>query len=262
MPLRHKQDSPEEPPEMSFDEEIRTQIIPSLSPAGQSAQLQSPNYFQHLWTARRYFQGSTSSKSKRKKAPAKRGAPTKAASKKPSASEKQPDQDDDTIPRDEIEGEVDELDASDDEDTLPKKRPKKKACEDTPDIEATAYIFIVIAPPPTAHVRAKAAKPPPEQHRKRPPFMFNIDLSYADFVSKVASATPCYPEALMGMMWKFEKPIKGDTKPLTTEISYAAMIKQLHDKTKDHVINIYMPPLNKLDHRPTFVCDYYLKIAS
>jgi hypothetical protein len=63
-------------------------------------------------------------------------------------------------------------------------------------------------------------------------------------------------------MWKFEKLIKGDTKPLTTEISYAAMIKQLCDKTKDHVINIYMPPPNKLDHRPTFVCDYYLKITS
>jgi hypothetical protein len=66
--------------------------------------------------------------------------------------EKQLDQDDNTILGDEIEGEVDELDASDDEDALPKKRQKKKAREDTPNIKATAYIFIVIAPPRTAHM--------------------------------------------------------------------------------------------------------------
>jgi hypothetical protein len=45
MPLRHKQDGPEEPSQMSFDEEIHTQIIPNLLPAGLSTQLQSPNYF-------------------------------------------------------------------------------------------------------------------------------------------------------------------------------------------------------------------------
>ena len=56
------------------------------------------------------------------------------------------------------------------------------------------------------------------------------------------------------MMWKFEKPIKGDTQPLTTEISYTAMIKQLRDKNKDHIINIYMPPPNKLDNKPIFIC--------
>jgi hypothetical protein len=72
--------------------------------------------------------------------------------------------------------------------------------------------------------------------------MFNTEITYKDFIRKVASATPCYPQALTGMMWKFEKPIKGDTKPLTTEISYTVMIQQLRDKMKDHVINIYMPP--------------------
>jgi len=154
---------------------------------------------------------------------------------------------------------IDELESSDDELEAPPKKKQKKAHEedDSLEIEATTYIFIVIPPPPTAHIRGKGAKPPPEQHLKRPPFLFNIDLLYDEFLMQVASATPCYPEALTGMMWKFEKPIKGDMRPLTTETSYTAMIKQLHDKNKDHVINIYMPPPNKLDNKPTFVrCIY------
>lgn len=55
------------------------------------------------------------------------------------------------------------------------------------------------------------------------------------------------------MTWKFEKPIKGDPKPLTTEVSFRAMVKQLAERTKDHIINIYMPPPNKLDSKSTFV---------
>jgi len=58
------------------------------------------------------------------------------------------------------------------------------------------------------------------------------------------------------MMWKFENPMKGNTWPLTTKISYTAMIKQLHEKTKDHIINIYMPPLQKLYERPRFACNW------
>ena len=151
---------------------------------------------------------------------------------------------------------VDELDSSEDEEDRPKKKQKKQPSEveeDPPDVEVTAYILIIIPPPPTVHVRGKSAKPPVEQHRKRPPFIFNINISYEDFISKVASATPCYPNALTGMMWKFEKPMKGDTRPLTTKISFTAMVKQLREKTKDHIINIYMPPPQKLDERPTFV---------
>jgi hypothetical protein len=111
------------------------------------------------------------------------------------------------------EEEIDELEPSEDEETLPKKKRKKpsEVEEDPPEIKATAYIFIVIPPPPTAHVRGKNTKPPLEQHRKCPPFLFDIDISYEDFVTKVANATPCYTKALTGMMWKFEKPIKGDT---------------------------------------------------
>jgi len=39
-------------------------------------------------------------------------------------------------------------------------------------------------------------------------------------------------------------------------MSYAVMIKQLCEKTKDHVINIYMPLPNKLDNRPTIVSNH------
>lgn len=67
-------------------------------------------------------------------------------------------------------------------------------------------------------------------------------------MDKIASVTPCYREAPWGMTWKFEKPLKGDAKPLTTEISFKAMVKQLVEKIKDHVINVYMPPLNKFVH--------------
>ena len=153
---------------------------------------------------------------------------------------------------------VDELEPSEDEEAPPKKKQKQKTPavkEDPPEIEATAYIFIVIPPPPTAHVCGKNAKAPIDQHRKRPPFIFDVDISYEDFLVKVTSATPCYPEALTSMMWKFEKPMKGDTRPLTTNISYMAMIKQLREKNRDHVINIYMPPPQKLDEWPTCVCN-------
>jgi hypothetical protein len=157
---------------------------------------------------------------------------------------------------------VNELDPSEDEEAWPRKKQKKRPSdveEDPPDLEVTAYIFIIIPPPPTAHVRGKSTKPPVEQHCKRPPFIFDINISYENFISKVASATPCNPDALTGMMWKFEKPMKGDTRPLTTKISYTAMIKQLHEKTKDHIINIYMPPPQKLDERPTFVCNWRVR---
>jgi len=217
--------------------------------------LQIRTHLQPFPAARRYFQGSTSKQRKKRVAKkiSKKTPTPKATTSKATSEGQQPVSDDEVI-ADDIEAEMDELDPSEDE-TPPKKKLKKKACDDSPaNIEATAYIFIVIPPPPTTQVRNRATKPPPEQHRKRPPFMFNIEITYEDFVRKVASATPCYPQALTGMMWKFEKPIKGDTKPLTTEISYTAMIKQLRDKMKDHIINIYMPPPNKLDDKPIFVC--------
>jgi hypothetical protein len=157
---------------------------------------------------------------------------------------------------------VDKLDPSKDEEARPRKKQKKRPSdvkEDPPDLEITAYIFIIIPPPPTIHVCGKSAKPPVEQHHKRPPFIFDINISYEDFISKVASATPCYPNALTGMMWKFKKLMKGNTQPLTTKISYTAMIKQLCEKTKDHVINIYMPPPQKLDEWPTFVCNWRVR---
>jgi hypothetical protein len=95
---------------------------------------------------------------------------------------------------------VDEPDPSEYEEARPKKKQKKRPS----DLEVTVYIFIIIPPPPTAHVHSKSAKPPVEQHRKRPPFIFDINISYEDFISKVTSTTPCYPDALTGMMWKFE----------------------------------------------------------
>jgi hypothetical protein len=163
---------------------------------------------------------------------------------------------DGAIKEDKIE-EVDGLDGSEDEAVPLKKKQKTTATrEDTPDIEAAIYIFIIISPPSITHIRNRSTKPPPEQHRQRPPFMFSIDLPYKDFIEKVASTTPCYPEALTGMMWKFEKLMKGNTKPLTTEMSYAVMIKQQREKMKDHVINIYMPLLNKLNNRPTIVSNH------
>jgi hypothetical protein len=64
---------------------------------------------------------------------------------------------------------VDELDPSEDEEARPRKKQKKRPSdveEDPPDLEVTAYIFIIIPPPPTAHVRGKSAKPPVYQHRK------------------------------------------------------------------------------------------------
>jgi hypothetical protein len=209
----------------------------------------------HLRTARRFFQGiPASGKQKRKRGLTKQTAKKSTTSKKKAV--EKAEQTDGAIEEDEIE-EVDELDGSEDEAAPLKKKQKTIATrEDTPDIEAAVYIFIVIPPPPITHIHNRSTKPPPEQHRQRPPFMFSIDLPYKNFIEKVASATPCYPEALTGMMWKFEKPMKGNKKPLTTEMSYAAMIKQLRKKTKDHVINIYMPPPNKLNNRPTVVSNH------
>jgi hypothetical protein len=208
----------------------------------------------------KYFVGPSKPKPKSRKAPAKKSV-SKSASKQTVHPVSAPIITDSGVDNDaglDANEDIDELDSSEDEDAPPKKKQKKKAREeeDAPEIEVTVYIFIIIPPPPTIHIRGKSTKPPPEQHRKRPPFFFDIDLSYEEFVAKVASATPCYPDALTRMMWKFEKPIRGDTRPLTTETSYAAMIKQLRDKSKDHIINIYMPPPNKLDNRPTFVCYY------
>jgi hypothetical protein len=219
--------------------------------------LQPQSELLRLCTARKFFQGiPASSKQKRKRGSTKQTTKKSTTSKKKAAGKERVAEQSDGAIEDEIE-EVDELDGSEDEAAPLKKKQKTTATrEDTPDIEAAVYIFIVIPPPPITHIRNRSTKPPPEQHRQRPPFMFSIDLPYKDFIEKVASATPCYPEALTRMMWKFEKPMKGNTKPLTTETSYAAMIKQLRKKTKDHVVNIYMPPPNKLDNRPTVVSNH------
>jgi len=164
----------------------------------------------HLHTARRFFQGiPTSGKQKRKRSLTKQTAKKSTTSKKKAVEKAK--QMDGAIEEDEIE-EVDELDGSEDEAAPLKKKQKTIAThEDTPDIEAAVYIFIVIPPPPITHIRNRSTKPPPEQHRQRPPFMFSIDLPYKNFIVKVASTTPCYPEALTGMMWKFEKPMEGNT---------------------------------------------------
>ena len=117
------------------------------------------------------------------------------------------------------------------------------------DIEAMAYVTMVVPPPPIPTSVRKGAKQPSEQQHQHNPFIFPLTIFYDDFLAKVVSATPCYVEALTGIKWKFEKSAKGDTKPLTTAISFTAMINQLKDKTKEHVIIIYMPPLIKLDAR-------------
>ena len=116
-----------------------------------------------------------------------------------------------------------------------------------------AYVTVVVPPPPIPTSVHKGTKQPSEQQHQCDPFIFPLTISYNDFLAKVASATPCYVEALTSMKWKFEKPAKGDTKPLTTAIGFTTMINQLKDKTKEHIIIIYMPPLIKLDARPVVV---------
>ena len=146
------------------------------------------------------------------------------------------------------------MDPTDDKDIPPPlKKAKKTVHETISDIEAMAYVTVVVPPPPIPTSVRKGAKQPSEQQHQRNPFIFLLTISYDDFLAKGASASCCYVEALTGMKWKFEKPAKGDTKPLTTAISFTTMINQLKDKTNEHVIIIYMPPLIKLDAWPVVV---------
>jgi hypothetical protein len=74
----------------------------------------------------------------------------KATSSKTASEGEQPISDDDEVIVDDIKAEMDELDPSKNE-TLPKKKQKKKVHDDSPtNIKATAYIFIIIPYYPSA----------------------------------------------------------------------------------------------------------------
>jgi hypothetical protein len=64
------------------------------------------------------------------------------------------------------------------------------------------------------------------------------------FLDQLALSVPCRRVALPQSLlrWKFEKPIRGDEKPLASDAGFRAMITALSEKKKDCVVIISMPP--------------------
>lgn len=100
-----------------------------------------------------------------------------------------------------------------------------------------------VSPPPQARVATKS-KQPQTQICKSGPLIFNTTLSHAGLLDQLAATVPCRWVALphTQLHWKFEKPIKGDEKPLSGETGYQAMVEAVKERKKDRVIIIAMPP--------------------
>jgi hypothetical protein len=115
--------------------------------------------------------------------------------------------------------------------------------EDT-GVPCSAYIHVIIPPPSAIRFNNKPSKPALPQIAKSGPLNFSSSLSHSEFLIQLAATTPCRPSALVQpqLRWKFEKPAKGDEKPLTGLDGYRAMIRALEEKSKERVIIISMPP--------------------
>jgi hypothetical protein len=111
-------------------------------------------------------------------------------------------------------------------------------------VPCSAYIHVIIPPPPLIRFSNKPSKPALPQIAKSGPLNFSSSLSHSNFLLRLAATTPCRPTALVQqqLRWKFEKPAKGDEKPLTSLDGYKAMICALEEKSKERVVIISMPP--------------------
>jgi hypothetical protein len=108
----------------------------------------------------------------------------------------------------------------------------------------SAYIHVQVPPPPLTRVSGKGVKPLLPQIHKSSPLIFKTSISHEVFLDQLSSTVPCRRIALPHSLlrWKFEKPIKGDDKPLTGEAGFKAMVTALDEKKRDRVVIITMPP--------------------
>ena len=114
--------------------------------------------------------------------------------------------------------------------------------EDTP-IKATFYVYV--ESPPTGVTRGKKNVLPTVVTRG--PFFSTVETSYAMFKCYLARVLPCKPDNVPAkhLQWKYEKPNIDKKKPMSDSMGYEAMITSLKGRTKDHVVNLYMPPPQK-----------------
>jgi hypothetical protein len=115
----------------------------------------------------------------------------------------------------------------------------------------SAYIHVHIPPPPPIQVSGKPIKALQPQICKCGPFIFSSSLPHEDFLKKLAAAIPCRRVALpeSELRWKFEKPLKGDDKPLASQDGYQAMVSALNKKKRDCVIIVALPPPKRCERK-------------
>ncbi|KAL6300586.1 hypothetical protein BKA93DRAFT_752551 [Sparassis latifolia] len=131
---------------------------------------------------------------------------------------------------------------SEEEDESASTRNKKKQKIDNKEVEVTAYIHVIV--PAAASSRPSKSKPTPDTVVKRGPFFFKLHgITLPDFLSSLATATPCRCDAILvnKCQWKFETPKNAELKPLSDENSFKAMLTSLGQRKKDLVIIISMP---------------------
>jgi hypothetical protein len=136
-----------------------------------------------------------------------------------------------------------------------------KSDDEAPGMACSAYIHVHIPPPPI-RVSGKVVKAPQVQIRKSGPLLFDTSVSHAVFLDQLATAVPCRRVALpqSQLRWRFEKPLKGDEKPLTGNSGFRAMIAALRERKKDRVIIIAMPPPQEV--KESIVCPSQYKRAT
>jgi hypothetical protein len=98
----------------------------------------------------------------------------------------------------------------------------------------------------------------------RGPFFSSVDTEYQAFKSHIAKVLPCKMSNIpcKQIQWKYEKPNNDKKKPMTDQMGYEAMIVSLKGRTKDLVVNIYMPPPQKEEAVPLKLVVYSIVILT
>ncbi|PPQ76455.1 hypothetical protein CVT24_013349 [Panaeolus cyanescens] len=148
--------------------------------------------------------------------------------------------------------------AEDEVDVLEKKRKGKGKAkpldsdDDDKDVEVTAYIYVErpISQPPPRHAASSSTRKPTDEEKyiARGLITFTLHDDYVRFLSLLALQLPCSVRYIQAekIMWRFQTPANSKYLPLSGEMGYASLIKQLRPrKPQQRILLLAMPPPTK-----------------